>query len=307
MLWHFCRTFPYCSGLHGNSRPENFRFDRHPVPDGNQGHSPEWSGLSHSHPRTEMSKPLEWLCSALWKVQVPTSSLTRRRPGAKAAARSTSYSSKTTCSACGCCIALAAERLLCRAGLEHGFSASNVWSDRCSSQYLRIGQRNGPPLCLSLRASTRPHPCSESDFRHHLPGAEGSPPEQGHWQDVKAMDGRLQQMFRAIQCVLSNYLSVPDQRPMNFPLAVELLRYGHVEVRARVARSNFVFVLARLAVYQGGLLSYFSLSGQRSSRQTHSVSSSGGVDRSEYGHAASSYDHLSHRECLQGVVGRGLG
>lgn len=94
---------------------------------------------------------------------------------------------------------------------------------------------------------------------------------------------------------------------MNLSLAVELLRYGHVEVRARVARSTFVFVLARLAVYQGGLLSYFPHSGQQSSRQTHSVSSSGGVDRSGYGHAARSYDHLSHRESLQGVIGRGLG
>jgi hypothetical protein len=94
---------------------------------------------------------------------------------------------------------------------------------------------------------------------------------------------------------------------MNLPLAVELLRYGHVEVRAREARSTFVCVLVRLAVYQGVLLDYFSHSGQRSSRQTHSVSSSGGVDHSEYGHAARSYDHLSHRESLQGVVGRGPG
>jgi hypothetical protein len=42
---------------------------------------------------------------------------------------------------------------------------------------------------------------------------------------------------------------------LNLTLAVELLHYGHVEVRARVARSTFVFIVARLAVYQGGLLS----------------------------------------------------
>jgi hypothetical protein len=94
---------------------------------------------------------------------------------------------------------------------------------------------------------------------------------------------------------------------MRLPLAVELLRYGHVEVRARVARSTFVSVVAKLAVYQGGLLSYFPRSGQRSSRQTRSVSSSGGVDRSEYSHAARFCDHLSHHESLQGVVKRGLG
>ena len=137
--------------------------------------------------------------------------------------------------------------------------------------------------------------------------AEGNPPEQGHWQDMKAMDGRLQQMFRAIQSVSSNHLSVLDQRLMNLSLAVELHRYEHVEVRARVVQSTFVFVLARLTVYQGGLLSCFPRSGQQSSRQTHSVSSSGGVDRSEYGYAARSYDHLSHRESLQGAAGRGLG
>jgi hypothetical protein len=185
------------------------------------------------------------------------SALSLRRPGAKAVARSTSCSSKTTCSVCGCCIALAAERPLCRAGLEHDFSASNVWSDRYSLQYLRIGQRNNPPLFLSLRASTRLRYYSESDFRHHLLGAEGNLPEQGHCQDVKAIGSRLQQMFRAIQCVLSNYLSVPDRRLMNLPLSVELLRYGHVEVRARVAQSTFVFVLVRLTVYQGWLLSDF--------------------------------------------------
>lgn len=126
-----------------------------------------------------------------------------------------------------------------------------------SLQYLRIGQRTDPPLYLSSRASTRLRCCFESALRHPLPEAEGSPLEQGHSQDAKAVDGRLQQIFRAIQCVLFNYLSVPDRRPMNLPLAVELLRYGHVEVRACEAQSIFVFIVARLAVYQGELLGHF--------------------------------------------------
>jgi hypothetical protein len=94
---------------------------------------------------------------------------------------------------------------------------------------------------------------------------------------------------------------------MNLPLTIELLRYGHVEVRARIARSTFIFVIAKLAVYQGRHLSYFPCLGQRSSRQTYSISSSRGVDRSEYGYAARFYNHLSHCESLQGVVRRGLG
>jgi hypothetical protein len=36
---------------------------------------------------------------------------------------------------------------------------------------------------------------------------------------------------------------------MNLSFADELFRYRHVELRAREARSTFVFVVARLAVY----------------------------------------------------------
>jgi hypothetical protein len=83
---------------------------------------------------------------------------------------------------------------------------------------------------------------------------------------------------------------------------------GSFRVRARTAaRVNLCLRYGEAYGISCRLLIYFPRSGQRSSSQTHSVSSSRGVDRSEYGHAARSYDHLSHRESLQGVVGRGLG
>ena len=115
-------------------------------------------------------------------------------------------------------------------------------------------------------------------------------------QDLQGRDPIFVYEVALLQSVLRQ---VRQRRQSNLSLAVELLRYRHREVRARVARSTFVFVLARLTVYQHGLLSCLTRSGQQSS--------SGGAARSEYGHAAKFYDHPSHAESLQGVVGRGLG